>query len=229
MGVLDVIVVVRDALVLGAVAFMLAFFAVSAICWASPIVRRFVGRYRRLDFAGKIVIGAFVAVMYVHGSTKAARSVFRFDTGLRDNGSYSTNDLVHAAWTWSGGVIPSDKLHVDYQQKGTEQAGTWYHLGETTVGSGFLDMTLENATNYNFFVYSEYVPDTPVHTNGVYVLQAAKSKDGKKVLTVKAFVIDNGEITAPPKAKDTVTVPESGNETEKDGQQTGEDGSLDDI
>lgn len=141
------------------------------------------------------VLFFFVCVWYGGGKS------FSFDTGLRDNGSYATNDMVHVAWTYTG--IPSaSSLYIAYRESGT--TNKWADLGETVVSALVWDGTLANATNYDYLVYSTYVPPSPVHTNGVWQGPAYETKERRganSFIIIGAVVREHGRAIAPPNAK----------------------------
>ena len=143
---------------------------------------------------------AFIVGMVMYGSTKHAVSV-RWDTGLADNGSLITNNTVTVRWTYSG-IPAASSVFIDYREAGS--TNEWRNLGETLASALEFTGTLANATNYEYFVYSTYVPPVPVHTNGVWVGQTYETKARKGA---QAFLILNGTIQehgrtiAPPSAK----------------------------
>lgn len=139
---------------------------------------------------------AVVCVFYGGG-----KSSFSFDTGLRDNGSYATNDTVHIAWTYIG--IPSaSSIYIAYRETGT--TNVWNDLGETVASALSWDATVQNATNYDYLVYSTYVPPAPVHTNGVWqgpVYETKKRVGANSFIVIGAEVRQHGKVIAPPSAK----------------------------
>ena len=136
------------------------------------------------------------AIMY--GGSKPT---VRFDDGLRDNGTLITNDLVQVRWTYSG-IPGASSVFIDYRESGS--TNEWLNLGETLASALAWDGTLANATNYDYWIYSTYVPPVPVHTNGVWVGQAYETKAR---VGAKGFIILNGKLQehgrtiAPPAAK----------------------------
>ena len=140
---------------------------------------------------------AFVVCLVFYGGSKH----IRFDTGLTDNGSMITNGTVHVAWRYSG--IPSgSSLYIDYRLDGS--TNEWENLAETTVAALEWNGTLPDATNYEYYVYTTYIPPTPVHTNGVWQGQVYETKAHKGA---NAFIIlggklkEHGATIAPPRAK----------------------------
>ena len=144
-----------------------------------------------------LVAAAFVVGAVFYGGSKS----IRWDDGLRDNGTVITNDTVAVAWTYSG--IPSaSSVFIDYRLAGS--TNEWENLGETVASALEWTGTLANATNYDYWIYSTYVPPVPVHTNGVWVGQAYETKarvGSKGFLILNGKVIENGRTIAPPAAK----------------------------
>ena len=142
------------------------------------------------------VVAVCGAIMY--GGSKPT---VKFDDGLRDNGTEITNDTVRVRWTYSG-IPAASSVFIDYRESGS--TNDWLNLGETVASALEWSGTLANATNYDYWVYSTYVPPVPVHTNGVWVGQAYETKSR---VGAKAFLILNGKIQehgrtiAPPAAK----------------------------
>ena len=144
--------------------------------------------------ASVAIIGA---VMY--GGSKGVS--VRWDTGLRDNGTLITNDTVSVAWTYTG--IPGESsLFIDYREAGS--TNEWENLAETVASALSWSGTLANATNYDYWVYTIYIPPVPVHTNGVWVGQAYETKSrvgAKSFLILNGKVLEHGHTIAPPAAK----------------------------
>ena len=144
-------------------------------------------------FAGLLMV---VCVVWYGGSKSIT-----FDTGLRNNGSYASNDTVHVAWTYTG--IPSaSSLYIAYRESDT--TNEWADLGETVVSALSWDGTLANATNYDYYVYTTYVPPAPVHTNGVWVgpvYETKKRQGADNFVVVGGVIREHGKDIAPPNAK----------------------------
>lgn len=130
---------------------------------------------------------AFLVVGMIHyGATK---SIIRWDAGLRDEGSVITNNLVQIRWSYFG-IPAASTVYIDYRESGT--TNEWQSLGETVASALAWDGELADATNYDYYVYSTYIPPVPVHTNGVWVGQAYETKSR---VGAKAFLILNGKLT----------------------------------
>ena len=167
--------------------------ALVALAWLVPKWWRAV---RRLAECGWAFLALFVFMWHV-GATKS----IRWDAGLTNNGTLITNDTVEVRWTYSG-IPAASTVYIDIRPEGT--TNEWQTLGETTAAAGQWLGTLANATNYDYWVYSTYVPPVPVHTNGVWVNQGYETKERRGAA---AFLIINGRIDshgrpiAPPSAR----------------------------
>ena len=179
----------------------LAGLAAILLCVLLAVSGRSLAQLRALFGASKVqgVLAAVAicgAIMY--GGSKPT---VRFDDGLRDNGTLITNDLVQVRWTYSG-IPGASSVFIDYRESGS--TNEWLNLGETLASALAWDGTLANATNYDYWIYSTYVPPVPVHTNGVWVGQAYETKAR---VGAQGFIILNGKIQehgrtiAPPAAK----------------------------
>ena len=149
-------------------------------------------------FLGLQALASLLVVACIfYGGSKS----ITFDTGLRDNGSYATNDTVHIAWTYIG--IPSaSSVYIAYRETNTTNA--WEDLGETVASALVWEATVQNATNYDYLVYSTYVPPSPVHTNGVWqgpVYETKKRVGANSFIVIGAEVRQHGKAIAPPSAK----------------------------
>lgn len=157
----------------------------------------------RRVFGGSKIQGVIASVAIVGavmwGGSKGVN--VRWDTGLHDNGTLITNDTVSVAWTYTG--IPGESsLYIDYREAGS--TNEWENLAETVASAMSWSGTLTNATNYDYWVYSIYIPPVPVHTNGVWVGQAYETKSrvgAKSFLILNGKVQEHGRTIAPPAAK----------------------------
>lgn len=144
-------------------------------------------------------IGCVLSVgIFYCGITKPT---IRWDVGLYDDGSEITNDTVAIRWRYNG--IPSTStVFIDCRPNGSTNA--WQGLGETIASAQAWNGTLADATNYDYYVYSTYIPPVPVHTNGVWVGQAYETKaraGASAFLILNGKISDHGRVIAPPSAK----------------------------
>lgn len=179
----------------------LAGLAAILLCVLLAACGRSLAQLRALFGASKVqgvLAAAAICGAIMYGGSKPT---VRFDDGLRDNGTLITNDLVQVRWTYSG-IPGASSVFIDYRESGS--TNKWLNLGETLASALAWDGTLANATNYDYWIYSTYVPPVPVHTNGVFVGQAYETKAR---VGAKGFIILNGKIQehgrtiAPPAAK----------------------------
>ena len=184
---------------------MVACFAGLAVCLFAlavmqvlPSVTAAIKRWFGLDRFGKLVCAACVVGAVMYGGSKG---IIRWDDGLRDNGSEVTNDTVRIRWTYQG-IPGASSVFIDYRLAGS--TNEWEGLGEAVASALGWDGTLENATNYEYWVYSTYVPPVPVHTNGVWVGQTYETKaraGAAAFLILNGRVKEHGRTIAPPGAK----------------------------
>lgn len=166
-----------------------------AIPELTDAIRRFCG----MDSLGKVVCGVCIVGSVLYGGSKGVN--VRWDDGLRDNGTLITNDTVAVRWTYSG-IQGASSVFIDYREAGT--TNEWLNLAETLASAQEWTGTLANATNYDYWVYSTYVPPVPVHTNGVWVGQAYETKarvGAKSFLILNGKIQEHGRTIAPPSAK----------------------------
>ena len=147
---------------------------------------------RRIFSLGSIQ-GIFVSLIVVfltlYGGSK---SRFYFENGLKNDGSYSTNDIVYLSWVKSGTVplLPNtSKLYVE--KKISDDTNSIFTVFYTNiVGIYELTLNVPNATNYDYNVWYEYIPDQEVHTNGTWMYYAKHSIGENKtdIIPNKAIV-----------------------------------------
>lgn len=122
-----------------------------------------------------VALGLLACAAIIVGGTKSTVSVN--DPYIMDNGSYVTNDLVHvdisARFSFVGGGTEILIYSRDLSQTNAED---WVKLVRAEEGpyrlSEFpLDIPFPNATNYNFLVAANYIPESTVHTNGVWQIK----------------------------------------------------------
>lgn len=127
-------------------------------------------------WSGKHKFQAFIAFLclfsaVLHGSTKYF-SWGDFLAGKMEDGeqkSWVTNDVVHIEWV-ADKLPPDDTIFVAAKQYGSAEDFVDIAGVSAAVGTGWLEFTKPNATNFQYFVYSMYVPPSPVVTNGVFHL-----------------------------------------------------------
>lgn len=170
-----------------------------AVMRVLPGVTDSIRKWLGLDRFGKIVCAALIVGAVMYGGSKGVH--IRWDTGLRDNGSEVTNDTVRIRWTYQG-IPAASSVFIDYRLAGS--TNEWGNLGEGVASALGWDGTLEDATNYEYWVYSTYVPPVPVHTNGVWLGQTYETKarvGARAFLILNGKVREHGRTIAPPGAK----------------------------
>lgn len=176
---------------------VLGMFAVSAI----KQFRHFQdSKARRILFTlGAICLSTFAATKHY--------TQFYFAAGLKDDGSYTTNDFVHIEWIKTGApyVPNTSTVFIDYRHR--ESTNEWIELADIPVTKYFFDATIENATNmvFNIWWYNE---EQEVHTNGVWIYKTVRSRsqnqssDTFDIIPARATTVVNGKIVAPPSKKE---------------------------
>ena len=157
-------------------------------------------KFASLPLIERCLLAFCVCGLSYYGATKHAVSV-RWDDGLQDNGTLITNDTVQVRWTYSG-IPAASSVFIDYREAGT--TNEWANLAETLASALAWTGTLANATNYDYWVYSTYVPPVPVHTNGVWVGQTYETKaraGAQSFLILNGRIKEHGRTIAPPSAK----------------------------
>lgn len=122
--------------------------------------------------------GAFAALAALAAACTilAQKTSISFDRLISDAGSYATNDVLHVAATNAGAYAAFDfsacPVLVYAREHGLTNATDWIELTpRRTFAQLPADYAIVNATNHNFMIYLDYVPPSPVHTNGVFELQ----------------------------------------------------------
>ena len=128
---------------------------------------------RRGVFAALAILAAICSIVAQKPSPDTP--TITVDALLRDVGCYATNNVFHAAVTNApsyAGVDFSDcDLMVYARERASTNAASWFELTPRKKFSQQpADYAIENATNFNYMVYLNYVPPVPVHTNGVFEL-----------------------------------------------------------
>ena len=133
------------------------------------------------------------------------------DALLRDAGCYATNDVFHAAVSnapaYAGINFSACPVLVYARERGQTAAADWFELTPRRTFSALpADYAIANATNYNYMVYLDYVPPSPVHTNGVFELRGfvVPGDEPGNLEQLAAGFINSRAILPPPTARDYV-------------------------
>ena len=148
--------------------------AATLVAWASIHAARAIRRvgFERIFRWQSCVLAFFVVGAMLYGGSKV-HSFFTFDEYLRDDGSLVTNDTVRVAAVKRLQIIPDSTPVLVYARvRSSTNAVDWAELTpRVTYAELPHTWTLANATNYNYAVYLNYVPPSPVHTNGVWQMR----------------------------------------------------------
>ena len=155
----------------GFLACLAALAAMKARHICRDVWRSFTGR--RGAFAA---LAAFAVIATICAQKPGPTPVITVDSFLADAGSYATNDVLHVAVTnapaYAGIDFSSCPVLVYARPRGLSDAPEWEELlPRRTFSELPADYAIEDATNYNYLVYLDYVPPSPVHTNGVFELR----------------------------------------------------------
>ncbi len=141
-----------------------------------------------------LALAACAAVMY--GGSKSTFTFYGVNP-LRGS-SYTTNDTVHVEWLYNPDLvgIENDSVFIAYRPNESTNSADWVRHDQTwPVYARVAEFTLADATNYSFYVWTEYIPPSPVVTNGVYHVSGflkPEGDDGKIVpVKVRLTVIDD--------------------------------------
>lgn len=152
-----------------------------------------------------------LAVVCTINAQKPNPPVITVDSFLADAGSYATNDVLHVAVTnapaYAGIDFSSCPVLVYARQRGLSDAPKWEELlPRRTFSELPADYAIEDATNYNYLVYLDYVPPSPVHTNGVFELRGfmVPGDEPGNLEQLAAGFINSRAILPPPTARDYV-------------------------
>lgn len=122
---------------------------------------------------------------------------------LVDRGSYVTNDLVHIEFTRT--IVPdSATMFVDYRPVESTNDADWVTHSSRTFAewSPPLEIAFDNATNYDWVVYTDWTPGQTVRTNGVWQAVWGQSTNKVFILPLRTAVRVNGNVIATPKSKE---------------------------
>ena len=117
-------------------------------------------------------IATFVLMLYAGTKPPTHLWRFEFQNGVRDTGSYCTNDVIHAEWDYAP-AYEHYTLKAKYRDLTfTNEVGVcidvWHDLEDVPVASVSAEWTVLNATNMSVVCYADFVPPPHVVTNGVY-------------------------------------------------------------
>lgn len=116
-----------------------------------------------------------LAVLAVACTIIAQKVSILFDQIVQDTGTYATNDVFHVsvsnATAYAGVDLSAADVLVYARQHGLTNAADWIELApRRTFAQLPADYAVANATNFDYMIFINYVPPSPVHTNGVFEL-----------------------------------------------------------
>lgn len=128
----------------------------------------------RTQKRGTLAVLSMLAVVCMIHAQKNIPTI-TVDFLLSDDGCYATNDLFHVELSKAPGYATVDfstsPILVYARERSSTNAVDWVELlPRRLFGELPADYAIVNATNYNYLVYLDYVPPSPVHTNGVFEL-----------------------------------------------------------
>lgn len=116
---------------------------------------------------------AALAVAMTICAQKPSGPAITIDALLRDAGCYATNDVFHVAVenapNYAALDFSASPVLVYAREHGS--SANWVELlPRRLFGALPADYAIQGATNYDYLVYLDYIPPSPVHTNGVFEL-----------------------------------------------------------
>lgn len=161
-------------------------------------------KLRRLDI---LVLALVAAVATMYGGRKGAITYPRTDPSvayIADAGSYLTNDFVHVNFTRV--IVPDTaSLYIDRREvAATNDPNAWINHITTTFAQFAVpqDISFQNATNYDWMVYTDWTPGPSVVTNGVWhAFWGVDQRQGKYFIPIRTAVRENGNTIATPKSR----------------------------
>lgn len=192
------LLVTAALLILGGIFAALAFAGGIAAAWRS------LGRRRGASAA--LAVFAVVATICAQKPCPSG-PVITVDSLLRDVGCYATNDVFHVAVTnapaYAGIDFSGCPVLVYARERGQTNAVDWAELTpRRTYGELPADYAIANATNHDYLIYLDYIPPSPVHTNGVFELHGFLVPQLDTQLA--AGFINSRAILPPPTARDYI-------------------------
>lgn len=171
------------------------------VSWLCKAAASYVDRCGRGGRIAQILALVATIAMILYGGTKPTPRlwVFEFVNGVHDAGSFCTNNLICAQWTYDTAAIEFT-IKASYQDLTiTNSVGEcidkMHELPFAMVRDGLHVWEVANATNMRVVVYSTYVPPPVVSTNGVYHLAGVMPamEDPGKYVTPGVQIVVNLE------------------------------------
>lgn len=136
-----------------------------------------------------LVVLAIFAIKATNVGRPHKISYFNFDAYLQNQGSYLTNDTVVIQFSKSGPAwelaLEDSPIWVYARDWSSTNVEDFIAIDTSHVFADYpMSYTLEGATNYDYWVYCDYTPPTPVHTNGVWQARAFEIDGAEPNLTI---------------------------------------------
>ena len=124
-----------------------------------------------------MALGLLACAAIIVGGTKNGMVTTMNDPYITVDGSYTTNEWVHVEvqkrYDW---VPDTTEVWIWSRELAQTNAEDWVRLvraeeGEYRITEFPMDIPFPNATNYDFLVAANYIPEPTVHTNGVWQIK----------------------------------------------------------
>lgn len=157
-----------------------AFFLIAGFAFAIVVLITTFCSFRKggaSGFASLVFAAVSLSLARANDSNKPTpvpSAVIVWDVSLHDFGSVATNDYPWIGWTYDQ-WIAGDVLHISARPKGSTNESDWvtYYVGR--VSDAFWTGYMPGCTGMTIYVWSGYVPPSPVTTNGVFHLEYLSS------------------------------------------------------
>lgn len=198
-------------------AYALAFGAIGlAVClawlgaiWAARTARLGYGGLRRAGGASAVVLFALWAIAALRSTDKPKDTLrVEFRNGVVSaEPSRGTNSTAYIRWAIDPSfrpfpISPDTLVYIDCRPLGSSDE--WTGLEIAGVPAGDLSWTGDVpggglATNFEYCVYSGYVPPEPVHTNGVWMVKGLwyEGQEGSRAMPMHMKFVGDGEAVYP--------------------------------
>lgn len=157
----------------------------------------------------EIIALSLIAIFCTYAAQKRLVTFPRTDPTqayLFDMGSYVDSETGTVYINFRHVIVPNNaNLYIDrIQRVGNGETAEWINHMTTTVGefNPPYEFVYENATNYNWIVYTDWTPGPTVQTNGVWHANWGRSINRRFIIPIRTEVRVDGEVIANPKQKE---------------------------
>ena len=144
-------------------------FALAWAIWTG--CKSYVEKVGRGTRVGTVFSLAFLGLFVSFGGSKHLWR-FTFQNGVTDAGSYCTNDIIHAEWTYleayAGYALKAAYRDLTITNDVGGCIDDWHYLEDAVVADTLAEWYVPDATNMEIVCYAQYVQPVHVVTNGVY-------------------------------------------------------------